>query len=113
LDIVSLRPALELCYLGIQRQCFEVLEYQGTQRATSRGGDAGSLHPSGIDSDDNDDATEDQHTQGSSELDFSSDEEDTEDEAQAAEAAKASFRLREILFYDDKVSIFRARHGRL
>jgi hypothetical protein len=113
LDIVSLRPDLELCYLGIQRQCFEVLEYQGTQRATSLGGDAASVHASGIDSDDNDDAAEDQQTQGSSELDFSSEEDDTEDEAQAAEAAKASFRLREILFYDDKVSIFRARHGRL
>ena len=27
LDIVALRPELELCYLGIQTQCFEILEY--------------------------------------------------------------------------------------
>lgn len=26
---------------------------------------------------------------------------------------KARFRLREILFYDDKIAIFKARHGRL
>lgn len=113
LDIVSLRPELELCYLGIQRQCFEVLEHLGGQRATSPSNEASSVHPSGIDSDDNDEAPDDQQAQADSDLEFSSAEEDTEDEGQAAEAAKASFRLREILFYDDKVSIFRARHGKL
>ena len=38
LDIVALRPELELCYLGVQNQCFEILEYANTRAGSSSGG---------------------------------------------------------------------------
>lgn len=111
LDIVSLRPDLELCYLGVERSCFEVLEYSAGQRGPSP-------HPLAVvngdhdtDSDDNDEMMEEE-IDDDNDLDLElSQGEETEDESQGAE--KMAFRLREILFYDDKVSIYRARHGRL
>ena len=42
-----------------------------------------------------------------------SDEDDNDSDEVDGIGRKPSFRLREILFYDDKISIFRARHGRL
>ncbi|CAK4030738.1 hypothetical protein AC578_5764 [Lecanosticta acicola] len=63
-DIVALRPEVELCYMGIANKCFEILE-------NGREGEA------------------------------------------LAEKIVGRLRLREILFYDDKVAIFKARHGRL
>jgi hypothetical protein len=113
LDIVSLRPDLELCYLGIQKQCFEVLEHNASGRATSPSAGTGSIIQSGLDSDDNEDTTDDQVGHDDSDFDMeSSAGEESEHEGQDG-GPKPSFRLREILFYDDKVSIFRARHGRL
>jgi hypothetical protein len=35
LDIVALRPELELCYLGIQSKCFEILEYPKGRRPSA------------------------------------------------------------------------------
>lgn len=84
-------------------------------------GDSGQAHPSGelsgseseeaSDDDDNiddydDDSAEDQSM-------FSVDEPASSDEDSESEVsrASASFRLREILFYDDKITIFKARHG--
>ncbi|ETN39680.1 uncharacterized protein HMPREF1541_05906 [Cyphellophora europaea CBS 101466] len=111
LDIVSLRPDLEICYLGIQRQCFEVLEYNAAQRSAGP-------HPLTVvnadhelDSDDNDETVEEIDDDNDFDVEISQGEE-TEDESQDR-AGKMAFKLREILFYDDKVSIFRARHGRL
>ena len=112
LDIISLRPDLELCYLGIQKQCFEVLEYSAPRRSSSPGGESGSAIQSGLDSDDNE-STGPMTVHDDSDLDLgSSAGEETEDEGHDVQA-KLSFRLREILFYDDKVSIFRAKHARL
>lgn len=108
LDIVSLRPDVELCYLGIQKQCFEVLEYTSS---TSR--NTGSIIQSGLDSDDEDEPVVAPVGHDDSDLEMtSSDGEETEDEGHNT-ISRPSFRLREILFYDDKVSIFRARHGKL
>lgn len=42
-----------------------------------------------------------------------SDEDSDDDDSFVEPAAKTRLRLREILFYDDKVAIFKARHGRL
>ncbi|KKY37053.1 putative f-box domain-containing protein [Diaporthe ampelina] len=42
-----------------------------------------------------------------------SDEDEDDDDSFVEPAAKTRLRLREILFYDDKVAIFKARHGRL
>ena len=112
LDIVSLRPDMELCYLGIQKQCFEVLESTLSRRSTSPSGESGSIVQSGLDSDDNDE-TDDHPIHDDSDLEMgSSAGEETEDEGLNGRE-KPSFRLREILFYDDKVSTYRARHGKL
>jgi hypothetical protein len=89
-------------------------------------GDSGQVHPSGelsgseseeasdddgdIDDDDDDDDDDDSAEDQSM---FSVDEPASSDEDSGSEVsrASASFRLREILFYDDKVTIFKARHG--
>ena len=112
LDIVSLRSDLELCYLGIQKQCFEMLEYDASQRASSLSGEGGSNFQSGLDSDENDEV-EVHAIHDDSDLDMGSGEGEESEDEDADGKQKSSFRLREILFYDDKVSIFRARHGRL
>lgn len=39
--------------------------------------------------------------------------EDSDEDESASEKQRPTLKLREILFYDDKVSIFKARHGRL
>lgn len=39
--------------------------------------------------------------------------EDSDEDISALEKQRPTLKLREILFYDDKVSIFKARHGRL
>lgn len=41
------------------------------------------------------------------------DSDDREFEAEMAGSKRLRLRLREILFYDDKVAVFKARHGRL
>lgn len=41
------------------------------------------------------------------------DEDDDDFEAEMAGSRRLRLRLREILFYDDRVAVFRARHGRL
>lgn len=145
LDIVALRPELELCYLGIQHQCFEVLEYANTRNGSSIGqsrnsggnsGDdvetdhetAGPVHPNSVhhphphihanaqhdshDDDDGGDMNDSSDFEGVSDSgDAMSDEDDAE--GTSSNNIKPTWRLREILFYDDKISIFKARHGRL
>ncbi|RMD43341.1 hypothetical protein DV735_g1711, partial [Chaetothyriales sp. CBS 134920] len=112
LDIVTLRPEMELCYLGVQRQCFEVVEYPAGQRARAQT-DAASIPPEGDDSVASDEGAEDQEGDDDSDFEVESDDGVPTDDEGASGPAKPSFRLREILFYDDKVSIFKARHGRL
>jgi len=115
LDIVALKPELELCYLGVQSKCFEILEYSPAHKTTTSAGSL--LEPDGQgqgDSDDNDDG-HNPGGDGDEDSDFevaSSHGGESEDEAQTT-VLKSAFRLREILFYEDKISIFRARHGRL
>lgn len=147
LDIVALRPELELCYLGIQLQCFEILEYAnarngpggGPSRPGGGGGHSGDdvetdhetagpahahhvhhHHPhahvnaqhDSHDDDDGGDTNDSSDFEGMSDSeDNMSDEEDTE--GTSANNIKPTWRLREILFYDDKISVFKARHGRL
>jgi hypothetical protein len=127
-DIVSLRPELELCYLGIEAKCYEVLEYPvGRKTSVS---DFGSMPATGVNvqsdaESDEDDGTSDSHagvnitdnSDGADDSDMemtSSRGGETEDEMgdHSGKTAK-QFRLREILFYDDKVAIFKARHGKL
>ena len=129
LDIVALRPELEICYLGIQSKCFEILEFKASE--TSALIPDVPLHPpapgpgdSDVDSDEDPDGdddptvgpsgTHDAHVETESEtssVDIETDDDDVYDASHRK--ASVQFRLREILFYDDKVSIFKARHGKL
>ena len=107
-NMVSSSPGIELCYLGVQHQCYEVLDYMATRKKVTSI-DASPLQ-AGIDSEDE---VVEEHEEELSDFEVaSSTGEQTEDEGQEARPER-HFKLREILFYDDKVSIFRARHGRL
>ncbi|KAJ5662694.1 hypothetical protein N7462_011620 [Penicillium macrosclerotiorum] len=121
LDIVSIRPELKVTYIGLQIKCYQILEVscegndsdfdevQGTDQ-TSHGEDGISTFE-----DDLVDFTDDDHEfsgapDGSDGLsDDLTDDYDTEPEESGS--PRVRFRLQEILFYDDKISIFKARHG--
>ena len=138
-DIVALRPEVELCYMGIANKCFEILE---NRRNSSESGDGrpeshlglngGSLEEEEAGAGSEGDEEEDEDEEGEEEVaeeedaddpevdtesDDDDDEEegDSESEGHSSEAGRgmARLRLREILFYDDKVAIFKARHGKL
>ncbi|EME78065.1 uncharacterized protein MYCFIDRAFT_95403, partial [Pseudocercospora fijiensis CIRAD86] len=129
-DIVALRPEVELCYMGIANKCFEILENKRDTEGRSTESALG-IHPSVVIDPDivgsDDDEDEDEDHDGEADMGMSdedaddeteSDEDDVDDdtnsEMSSAESRNtARLRLREILFYDDKVAIFKARHGRL
>jgi hypothetical protein len=134
LDIVALRSELELCYLGIQNQCFEILEYATARKGSIEGvggdhaDDGGHVHAhttGGAHQHDHDSHDDEPDHEGDLEddsdfdavsdgADAMSDDENSEFGANGtSDGTKPSWRLREILFYDDKISIFKARHGRL
>ena len=136
-DVIVLRPEVELCYMGVSHKCFEILENRpqeethgsaDTHSSVVNGGPGGAV----IDEDD-----EDEEEDGSDEEDEEDEEDDNgtaiapvdpdETESEVDEhdddtsswsgsdddEASVRLRLREILFYDDKVAIFKARHGKL
>ena len=137
---MTLRPDIEICYLGISGKCFEVLENSdfddsmdsGPTSATSPAGmgepdlDSDTDEDDDEDDDDDDDDDDDEGTfpltnalssdqeEGDSDVADDSDvtsegdEDDLEDEKR-----RPKLKLMEILFYDDKVSIFKARHAQL
>ncbi|KAM0322901.1 hypothetical protein ACHAQA_009243 [Verticillium albo-atrum] len=156
-DIISLRPEIQLCYVGIGKKCFEILENKPLDSATHgvaatdpsndaapAGHGVAGPHGSGADEEDDDDDVSDDDA---SQVDTSEDEgdeapagganandaasivdvDDSQSEASLGSTdsdadsfreadhvgARPRLRLREILFYDDKVAIFKARHGRL
>lgn len=130
-DIVALRPEVELCYMGIANKCFEILENRsddvrneshlgllpGGHPADVTGSDDGEDDDVDDDVDDVDDEDDDEYeaddTESEDEVDV--DDEDSDDDGTDASKTRAAarLRLREILFYDDKVAVFKARHGRL
>jgi hypothetical protein len=119
LDIVALRPEVELCYLGIQSKCFEILEYTKGRRPSIDYSSATGAADSGA-SDDEDighppatSTLTDHHGDDTDSEIASSRGADTDAEDDHVVQGTRQFKLREILFYDDKVSIFKARHGRL
>lgn len=135
-DVVAIRPEIELCYMGFFTTCFELLENRhleepgwsrfDTSTAPAHAG------PGGVDvTDEDSDNDEDNHEgdevnnanpavdpaledpeDSESDLAGGSAGDSDEDES-ASEKQRPTLKLREILFYDDKVSIFKARHGRL
>jgi hypothetical protein len=108
-DIIALRPDLELCYLAIQKQCYEVLESTAAHGPVN--GRPSILQSAG-ESDDNEESPH-HAPEDESDLGLSSSESEETGDDDPGERTKPSFRLREILFYDDKIPIFRARHGKL
>jgi hypothetical protein len=122
LDIVALRPEIQLCYVGIETKCFEILEmatkdkkpddessyldaqWSAGSEADSEGEDQANMQGFDNETDEDDDASSlsspDEEDDGFSE----------EDEANGVGNAELFFKLREILYYDDKISIFKARH---
>ena len=121
LDIVALRPELELCYLGIQSKCFEILEYPAGRKPSIVDMASGPQGSGDSDASDDDGEGSPHHTSPIPPIHHDTDSDlassrggDTDDEYEdLASKATKQFKLREILFYDDKVSIFKARHGRL
>lgn len=134
-DVIFLRPEVELCYLGISNKCFEILENRNKDDTNS----AADLNSTGVLGDH---VTDDEDDEGASDgSDDDDDDDEDEDGGTAAEPVEADgmdyetsdpgdsevesmygtdddrskfhLRLREILFYDDKVAIFKARHMRL
>lgn len=110
--------------MGIANKCFEVLENKtGWEAHTeSRLGQSGQYGPSDPEDDedmDEDALVDDDDTTNDAAYDEEADDETESDSLDDAESdvgeppSHARLRLREILFYDDKVAVFRARHGRL
>ncbi|KAI1083180.1 hypothetical protein F5B20DRAFT_449741 [Whalleya microplaca] len=143
-DIITLRPEIQVCYVGIGRKCFEILEarandnYDGASEVRVNGhhhqNDAIDLNDDdedgvggvgggggGGDADEEtevDDDMNDDDTNGNSTEDgFTEVSDDMESDTDSFQGdllgSAMRFRLREILFYDDKVAIFKARHGKL
>ncbi|KAI1859710.1 hypothetical protein JX265_010159 [Neoarthrinium moseri] len=141
-DIITLRPEVKLCYIGIRNKCFEVLECPARSGAADQLGSNGFAHHhhtggaiSVMDDEDNEDGSnnnseadetedddDDAGTTASTPTDVDDDltevSDDVESDADNFEEPEnhqsgTRLRLREILFYDDKVAIFKARHARL
>lgn len=139
-NIVTLCPEIELCYMGIGGKCFEILENKPTNAPLSNfdlqtgnaydpndsaGGNGGyaPLAEGDVTDDDEEMDGEMEDEEDVPEADEDDDldagdvwdEDDDDDgfEAEMAGSRRLRLRLREILFYDDKVAVFKARHGRL
>ncbi|KAL4940824.1 hypothetical protein BDV06DRAFT_195791 [Aspergillus oleicola] len=125
LDIVTLRPEISISYLGIQNKCYEILEGKGHEYDLTEPDDTQSdgLVPgvgpepwAGSETNDEESDEDDEGmTTDGSHSDTSDDDRRSLDDDDASDydcgRQRVSFRLREILFYDDKIAIFKARHG--
>jgi len=138
-DVIVLRPEVELCYMGVSHKCFEILENRphddghgsaDTHSSLATGAPGGNFTDdedgSDADSDDDEEEQEEEDNGAASAAQIDPDETESEisdhddddsdtDSYDGSEdgRSKIRLRLREILFYDDKVAIFKARHGRL
>ncbi|KAK3677139.1 hypothetical protein LTR78_002677 [Recurvomyces mirabilis] len=145
-DIVALRPEVELCYMGIANKCFEILENKRDTDSRNEshlglsGGGPIVEGSTGFDNDEDEDdvdaddedaeddgeegVEEEEATESDDEDDDDDNDEDDDDDDDSSDGGgsggggrggrnAARLRLREILFYDDKVAVFKARHGRL
>jgi hypothetical protein len=127
LDIVTLRPEIKLCYLGIEDKCFEIMETVSLKDRKNLNDNVdgpwvtNSEVDSELEEDDDDQVSEASHSddvddnESMASSDDANDEYSDEDEQNGvgSDSSKMTFKLREILFYDDKISIFKARYCRL
>lgn len=138
-DIITLRPEIQLCYVGVSNKCFEILENHPSDSCSNcHNGSGGSANPVNAEGSMShapvvvEDATDEDDTEDDDQDDEDSQDEDTptsptepedglsehsydesDDDSFVEPTAQTRLKLREILFYDDKVGIFKARHGRL
>lgn len=131
LDTIALRPEVELCYVGVGNKCFEIRETKKSKKKSSAHDDINGSDGEEDDVEGHDDADDDDddggagghglagdHSDSESEMSYNAHDDgfsDEDNEGGDIDSGKSSvnFQVREILFYDDKVSIFRARHGEL
>ncbi|CBF86189.1 hypothetical protein AN2106.2 [Aspergillus nidulans FGSC A4] len=122
LDIVTLRPEISISYLGMQSKCYEILEGKGneydlaeTDDIHSEGFVPGAENWAGSDTNEEGSDEDDEGATMDSQSDLSSEDHRSLDDDDASDydygRPRVSFGLREILFYDDKIAIFKARHG--
>ncbi|KAJ5101607.1 hypothetical protein NUU61_003829 [Penicillium alfredii] len=122
LDIVSIRPDLKVAYIGLENKCYQILEATRNDQDSEFDDnnptdpfaptdeedpwDNGNFQPNTLEEEEEDipDA------QLVDDL-ANDDSDDSDSEPEALGASRIQFRLQEILFYDDKISIFKARHG--
>ena len=145
-DIVALRPEVELCYMGVGTKCFEILESRRDWDSRTDASHLGlpSVGATGTGSEDGEEEEDDEEEEEELDADSDADEETesdaenndddddddddddfdddiTDSDSDSSDAPRkggrngraAKLRLREILFYDDKVAVFKARHGKL
>ncbi|RDW74036.1 hypothetical protein BP5796_07478 [Coleophoma crateriformis] len=137
-DVIVLRPEIELCYMGVSHKCFEILENRphddvhgmGDTHSSGVNGATGAVTDDDDEDEDEDDGSdeeeEDDDDDGTAIAQPAIDPDETESEMSDHDdsdtdsydgsedgRSKLRLRLREILFYDDKVAIFKARHGKL
>lgn len=119
LDIVSIRPEIKMTYIGLQMKCYHIIEGDRLEKLPEYDDQitndiTGDDHLSDFDElsvqEDNNDLPP--YTDNESDLLNSDlDDDDDYDEAEDDSAGRVQFRLQEILYHDDKISIFKARHG--
>lgn len=124
LDIVSIRPELKIAYIGLHTKCYQILEARHDDNPLDFDDNPTTDH-SPPHSDDEDDGwvnqphnhdSDDESVHGDAGaadtelLSSDPDDYDTEPEEEQG-ASRIRYRLQEILYYDEKVSIFKARHG--
>jgi len=132
LDILTIRPDIELCYLAINVKCFEIiesrvkpsdlqLEDETPRFAQPHTGEIGAdPEDEGTEAEEeeqdesaaHDEEEEDENEEHESEGEESIVSEEVDSEPEEEKPTRVKMNLREILFYDDKVPIFKARHGR-
>ncbi|EKD19356.1 uncharacterized protein L3040_009204 [Drepanopeziza brunnea f. sp. 'multigermtubi'] len=131
-DVIVLRPEVELCYIGVSHKCFEILENRphddlhgsaDAHSSAAHNDEEDEEDEDGSDEDDDEEEEEDNSTAIGAPLGIDPDETESEmsdrdsdtDSWDGSDDGRSNvrLRLREILFYDDKVSIFKARHGKL
>lgn len=135
LDIVHLRPEIEICYMGISTKCFEILENRPSNYDLRPDGTHESDGPpSGMGpsyatheplSEDESEATEDEEDDDfevgvgvdgedtNSEISDEDHDHSDDDSLMQDERKGPRLRIREILFYEEKIETLRARHGTL
>lgn len=129
-DLVSLRPEIQLCYLALEDSCFQLIENRIDTQSTRASlydldtmdiDDASEVNETENEENDNEDITDDdvpavQPPEDPTEADSDDGEEEAvypDEDVSEEEREEPPVTVRQILFYDSMVSIFDARHGEI